>query len=192
MKKLLSLLFLIIIFGLTFSCSSYVPFTQKLKDKIQNNNLKIEKIQFYTDRKFYLERNLDSEDADVKKGEVILKNGFYFHRIIIPKLMPGVYVHSERNNSIWISFEEGISIEFGSRKEDKIDFGSIKEDKIGDFRLFGNNWINGTADTTYEGKTYRMKLSNKLTVARVTLLMKRSDRAKLKLESGKVKGRKID
>ncbi len=94
------------LFILFTSCSKTIYFNQDMRNNLNKNYLKIDKIQFYNSRKIILRRNLSYADTKVARGKIKLENGQYVENIIIPKKTPGVAI-SEGRNYINVAFEDG-------------------------------------------------------------------------------------
>lgn len=102
--RALGFLFLVIIF--LSSCSEKTQLTGSLMTLIKENQLPIEKIQFYNDNPLFLERELNASEANVKSGKVLIVNGKSINRITLEKQTPGLLVKQSQDHLI-ISFESG-------------------------------------------------------------------------------------
>ena len=103
MKK--GILFLAAVLFLT-SCSEKTYLTGSLMNVIKENQLPLNKIQFYNDNPVNLERELNASDANVKSGKIVIVNGKSINQIALVEQTPGVLV-KEANNQLLVSFEEG-------------------------------------------------------------------------------------
>ncbi len=105
-RKILSLIIFVSIF-LT-SCNSTIYFTQEMRNNIDENNLKIEDVQFYVSQKLILKRNLSSDEIKIARGEIKFENGQFVEEIIIPKNTPGIAVDLDID---WVDivFEQGFN-----------------------------------------------------------------------------------
>ena len=103
MKK--GILFLVAVLFLT-SCSEKTYLTGSLMNVIKENQLPLNKIQFYNDNPVNLERELNASDANVKSGKIVIVNGKSINQIALFEQTPGVLV-KEANNQLLVSFEEG-------------------------------------------------------------------------------------
>jgi len=100
---------LFIIISTTFfisSCSNLILFTQEIRDDLNENNLEIEKVQFYNSKKIILKRSLSKEETQIAKGVIRFENGQYFEEIIIPKKTKGIAV-CKGSKYLRIAFELG-------------------------------------------------------------------------------------
>lgn len=88
------------------SCSNLVYFTQDVRENLNENNLPVEKVQFYNSEKIVLKRNLALEETQIASGTIRLENGEYFEEIIIPKKTKGVVVNGS-DDYLQIAFERG-------------------------------------------------------------------------------------
>lgn len=133
------------------SCSSTKPtyFTSRSRDKIETNNVPLTKLQYYIDRDIELRRELNKEEADVKKGNIKIINGKYIDIVTLKKGTPGVCV-SQYPDKILVSFETGSSkfLTFGKTK-----FSTDKDP----YRLLAFDWYNnGDGYIKYDGKNYHI------------------------------------
>jgi hypothetical protein len=112
MKKILFIA--VVLPFLLSSCSFYkkafhvakTPFTSKERRLLESNDISLEKIQFYNDKKIVLKRELDSADTKVKSGLVQLENGKYINIVTLEKETPGTCT-GVTDSSILVSFEDG-------------------------------------------------------------------------------------
>lgn len=103
--KYLSLLSIIVLLILG-SCNSTIYFTQEMRNELNNNELDVGDVQFYTSRKLVLRRNLTYDETKIARGEIKFENGQYVEEIIIPKNTPGVAVNYN-SRRIDVAFEQG-------------------------------------------------------------------------------------
>lgn len=88
--RALGFLFLVVLF--LSSCSEKTQLTGSLMTLIKENQLPLEKIQFYNDNPLFLERELNASEANVKSGKVLIVNGKSINRITLEKQTPGLLV----------------------------------------------------------------------------------------------------
>jgi hypothetical protein len=103
MKKLVLLLLSVILLS---SCSEKTQLTGSLMTLIKENQLPLDKIQFYNDNALFLERELNASDANVKSGKITIVNGKSINRVSLEQETPGVLV-KETKDQLLISFEAG-------------------------------------------------------------------------------------
>lgn len=106
-RKFFSLLFVVAMIMLE-SCNSTIYFTQEMRNQLNDNQLKVEDVQFYNSRKLILKRNLTYDETKIARGEIKFENGQYVEEIIIPKNTPGVAVNST-GKRIDVAFEQGFN-----------------------------------------------------------------------------------
>lgn len=104
-KHLISLLGLTVLL-IVSSCNSTIYFTQDMRNNLNENNLNVKNVQFYTSRKLVLKRNLTYDETKIARGEIKFENGQYVEEIIIPKNTPGV-AEDFSSQRIDVSFEQG-------------------------------------------------------------------------------------
>ena len=103
MKKLAILLFATILFS---SCSQQEFLRGSTLATVKENNIPLQKIQFYNDNGLILEREMSSTDANVKAGALVFKNGKSINRITLDKQTPGALVKVD-GEKLLVSFDEG-------------------------------------------------------------------------------------
>lgn len=96
--------------GMLSSCSEKTQLTGSLMTLIKENQLPLDKIQFYNDNALFLERELNASDANVKSGKVMIVNGKSINRVNLEPQTPGVLI-KEQQEQLLISFEAGAGIE---------------------------------------------------------------------------------
>jgi hypothetical protein len=192
-----SLFTLVVIFAAIVLCSSscgrhaaaagsakdtiYVPFTKALKQRIENNHLDIKKIQFFVDQRLVLRRSMGTQKNDIKSGVILFENGQYINEVIIPKNTPGVCM-GVNGDRLLVSFEiQNNNVEFGP--------GGMNEAY---FTLYARNWSGGTADITYDNKTYKVQCASCFNAGDVKLGVRKSEADKLQKTQRVVEGRKVD
>ena len=161
--------------------AEYVPFTTSLKQRILNNNLDIKKVQFFIDQKLVLRKSLGTKKVDIKSGVLLFQNGEYIQEVVIPKYTPGVCESIDGNNLL-VSFES---------QNNNIPFGPGEYTRSY-FMLYGKNWINGTADITYDNTIYKVSCGSCANAADAKLVVKKSEADKYDRNLRIAKGRKVD
>lgn len=158
--------------------SQFVPFSRELQMKLAAYNVDVKRVQFYTDQKLILTRNLDSGKAEVSSGTIRFINGKKINEIVIPAYTPGI-IESADLNGIRVSFETGSSFLFvPAEGEDK-------------FVVAGNNWDNGTVEIPYERSIYRASCGPTGNVAELKLVVKLADVNTSDKKTRTLSGRKI-
>lgn len=89
-------------------------FTQDTRDRLENNEIPLNQVQFYLNSTIILERTVSSDSAAVSSGKVILEKGVYKNRIVIPANTPGIFSGTDGSNKLSVSFEAGNSLPFSS------------------------------------------------------------------------------
>ena len=108
MRKLSIYIIALIISTLT-SCSPKILFTNEIKQKLEEKELDINRVQFYNSKKIVLTRELPHDVAIIKKGTIRLENGKVIEQIIVKKSTPGVC-------DFWNENEMDITFEYGDGK----------------------------------------------------------------------------
>ncbi len=106
MIKNIVLVLFVIVSLLISSCSNLIFFTKDIRENLNDNNLEIEKVQYYNSKKIILRRSLSKEETQIAKGIIKLEDGNYFEEIIIPKQTKGIAV-STGSEFLKIAFETG-------------------------------------------------------------------------------------
>ena len=189
MKKSFYAILTIVGMSLLFSCSSskhaskdtvYIPFSKQLKQRVQNSNLDIKKVQFFVDQKLILRRSLGTQKSEIKSGVILFENGQYINEVIIPKYTPGI-CENVIGDKLMISFElQNNSIAFGP--------GGLNQDY---FTLYARNWNNGSAEMTYDNNSYKVQCVTCSNVGEVRLVVKKSEADKFQKNQRVVEGRKV-
>ncbi|GAC1383810.1 MAG: hypothetical protein NVSMB45_11400 [Ginsengibacter sp.] len=159
----------------------YVPFTKQLRQRIENNNLDIKKIQFFVDQQLIMRRTLGTEKADVKSGELLFEKGQYINEVVIPAFTPGV-LENIAGDRMKISFEI---------QNNEIEFAALGDNTF--YRLVGSNWnnANGSADIVYENKVYRVVCGSCSSAGDAKLVVIKKEIDKMDNKKRIVQGRKI-
>jgi hypothetical protein len=149
--KLLYTVAIILSAGFAVSCSSIKPtyFTHNARNKIEKNRVALTQLQYYIDRDIELRREVNKEDADVKKGNIKIIDGKYIDIVSLKKGTPGVCV-GQFPDKILVSFETGSNkfLTFGKTK-----YSTEKEP----YRLLAFDWYNnGDGYIKYDSKNYHI------------------------------------
>ena len=145
--SLYSLFFLIGIV-LISGCSPKVYFTGDIRQKMDENKIKMTDVQYYNDRQLVLRRELTSGDVNVTAGKIKIENGRYINEIVIKKLTPAICVE-EGTNTLKVTFEEGPGkvISFG------VD-GKSKSAQTLPYQIQADDWIKDFGKVFYDGQVY--------------------------------------
>jgi len=157
------------------------PFTRDMKLKLEKENIDLKQVQFYTDQKLILSRNLGEEKLAVSSGVVRLENGKYINEVIIPAFTPGVCEGTE-SDKLMISFEKG---------NNNLAFGPGSGYTFNEYSLYGTEWRNGTAAVTYDSNKFRARCGSCQDIASITLLIKKKELDKIEHKSRTLKGRTV-
>lgn len=179
-------LFILLIAVFLSSCSSSKSyFTSDTRNKIEQNSIPVDKLQYYIDKDVELKRELASGDATVKSGKVILENGKYVNLILLKKGTAGVCTGVYKN-SLDISFESGESSSLAFAA-------SNGRNANGAYSLDAEKWIKpyGSPEVgrvTYDGDVYFMRFSG----ARPKLMIKKTSTDKYEVNKRVMSGRKVE
>lgn len=105
----LRILFLLVVVIFLTSCQTKILFTYDIKEKLEEKDLDVKKVQFYNSDKIVLTRNMPHDEAIVADGEVRFENGQYIEEVIINRGTPGVCL-VDNDVIMGISFEDGSKI----------------------------------------------------------------------------------
>ena len=179
MKKLVYLLLGVILLS---SCSEKAQLTGSLMSLIKENQLPLDKIQFYNDNELFLEREVNASDANVKSGKIMLINGKTINRVSLEKETPGVLV-KENQDQLLISFEAGAGAEKSLR------FAPVMGER-GEYyyQLVDDSGSPTFSRLPYDGSKYLLVTPNKKSVR---LLIMKSSFSGLKVTSKRMRGNKI-
>jgi len=124
------------------SCSNLILFTQDIRNDLSDNNLEVEKVQYYNSDKIVLKRNLTKEETQIAKGTILLENGQYFEEIVIPKKTKGIAVKQGRKFL-------NIAFEVGENRDLRF---SLNDDN--QYQISADNWKNDYGCIDYDTTTY--------------------------------------
>lgn len=117
-------------------------FSQDIRDNLNENQLEVEKVQFYNSEKIVLKRSLTKEEIQIAKGTIRLEDGHYYEEIIIPKKTKGI-VDKKGSEYLKISFETG--------ENRNLRF-VLNDDKL--YQISANSWKNNYGCISYDTTTY--------------------------------------
>jgi hypothetical protein len=172
----------ILFFGLLFlaSCSEKTQLTGSLMTLIKENQLPLDKIQFYNDNALFLERELNASDANVKSGKVVIVNGKSINRVNLEPQTPGVLI-KENQDQLMISFEAGAGI------EKSLHFAPVLGERGEYFYQLVDDLGSPTfSRLQYDGNKYLLYNKKK-----VRLLIMKSSFSGLKVNSKRMRGNRI-
>jgi hypothetical protein len=166
--------------SLLTSCSEKTQLTGSLMTLIKENQLPLDKIQFYNDNALFLERELNASDANVKSGKVIIVNGKSINRVNLEPQTPGVLV-KEQQEQLLISFEAGAGI------EKSLHFAPVQERGEYYYQLVDETGSPTFSRLAYDGNKYLLYNKKK-----VRLLIMKSSFSGLKVNSKRMRGNRIN
>ena len=159
--------------------ASMVPFTKLKRQQLERNNINLTQVQFYIDQKITLRRMGGNDRQMVKGGTIVSENTHFANEIVIPAFTP-VVCDRVSGDSLMISFEAA---------NNDIPFGALYGSNT--YSVLGTNWINGSADVTYDNQTYRIICNSCENVAEVKLLIKETNIDKPTNANKTIVGRKL-
>jgi len=162
------------------SCSEKTQLTGSLMTLIKENQLPLEKIQFYNDNPLFLERELNASEANIKSGKVLIVNGKSINRITLEKQTPGLLIKQSQDHLL-------ISFESGAGEAKSLHFAPI----LGEKGEYFYQLVDESGSTTfsrlmYDGNKYL--LYNK---SKIRLEIMKSSFSGLKVNSKRMKGNRI-
>ncbi len=137
-----NIVLMVIISVLISSCSNLIFFTEDIRENLNENQLEVEKVQFYNSEKIVLRRSLSKEETQIAKGTIRLEDGHYFEEIIIPKKTKGVVV-KKGSEYLRVAFETG--------ENRNLRF-VINQDKY--YQISADNWENNYGCISYDTTLY--------------------------------------
>ena len=155
MYRKLNLLVFVLISLVISSCSNLIYFTQEIRSDLSENDLEVEKVQFYNSSKIILLRNLSKEETQIAKGTIRLENGEYYEEIIIPKKTKGVAV---RNGSEFLR----VAFETGEKRNLRFDMNENSK-----YQISADTWKDSYGCVVYDTSTYFIVPSSSNTVLMV-------------------------
>ncbi len=166
--------------GMLSSCSEKTQLTGSLMTLIKENQLPLDKIQFYNDNALFLERELNASDANVKSGKVVIVNGKSINRVNLEPQTPGVLI-KEQQEQLLVSFEAGAGI------EKSLHFAPVLGERGEYFYQLVDDLGSPTfSRLQYDGNKYLLYNKKK-----VRLLIMKSSFSGLKVNSKRMRGNRI-
>ncbi len=159
------------------SCSNKIPFTYDLKNKIENHDLDVSRVQFYNSEKIVLRSVAPLDNASIYNGEVSIENGKRVEEIVINKETPGV-CRVDENLNLGISFEPG--------NDKAIIFSLNKLTKTYDLRI--NREGGGSGKVIYDSVIYSLQPTPKIPI----LLIEKDDKYIYQLNQRILKGQRVN
>jgi hypothetical protein len=180
--------FLLIALGLFLvSCGSQKSyFTVAVRDRLEENSVPLNQLQFYVDRDVELRRELTSGNIQVSSGKVKFENGKYIHIILLKRNTPGICTTS-KDNKLDISFEtgDGKFLTFGVATNAAPEAG---------YQIFAREWINSGKGSgnefgkiMYDNQEYYIQPGG----AKAKIMIRKSVVAKFEVKKRVMKGRKV-
>ena len=155
MYRKLNLLVFVLISLVISSCSNLIYFTQEIRTDLSENDLEVEKVQFYNSSKITLLRNLTKEETQIAKGTIRLENGEYYEEIIIPKKTKGVAV---RYGSEFLR----VAFETGEKRNLRFDMNENSK-----YQISADTWKDSYGCVVYDTSTYFIMPSSSNTLLMV-------------------------
>lgn len=101
-SQLRMLIFSFVVF--LVSCTPKAYFFEETSKRIKHHNQTLTQVQFYTDQRMILKREVSSDDIQIKSGKVKFENGVYQHHLVFKKHTPGIFV-KEDSSAVYIRFD---------------------------------------------------------------------------------------
>jgi len=181
MKNIVPLILLsIVAFSFSAGTTTKVYFSQDTRLEMENDSIDLKKLQYYTDRRITLRRELSSGDVNVTAGTVKYENGRYINEIILKKYTPGICLE-EGVNTLVISFEEGDSHSLSFGKD-------TRASKSVPYQIQADDWVKDYGKVFYDDNTYFITPGS----SEAKLLIGKSDLEKTTVDKRYVKGRKVE
>lgn len=181
MKSIYVSILIVSISFVSISCSSSKTYlTPQVRERIENNGVNLNKLQFYIDRNIELKREVTKEEAKITKGNIKIENGKYINIIKLKKNTPGI-CSSTLTDKVQVSFENG--------ENKSLTFGRTKSGGLYDpYKILAFEWFkNGDGMIRYEGKSYRIDQGTDASVMIKSKFIRKSDEVKeRKMEGVKI------
>ena len=159
------------------SCNNKMLFTWDLKQKIDQRELDLQKVQFYNSDKITLRRVLPHNEAVVAEDTIKFEDGQYIEEIIIKKETPGICEEAS-------DFDLNISFEPGNNKT--IAFSLNKLDKTYELNVAKRG--NEKGRIVYDSMVYVVQADKQLP----KLMIEKNDVYIYKVDQRILKGRKVN
>ena len=143
--------------------ATLTPFTKLKRQQLERNNVDMTQIQFYVDQKIILRRMSGGDREVVKNGAIVTENSHTSNEIVIPAFTP-VLCDRVVGDTMMMSFEA---------QNNDLPFGTTYGGNT--FSVLGTNWINGSADVTYDNQVYRIICGSCGNIAEVRLMVKETN-----------------
>ena len=159
------------------SCSNKIYFTNEMRIKLDEYDLEINKVQFYTSKKIAFRRILPYDSAGIASGEIRFENGKLIDNIIIKKNTPGT-CEFVQDGILNMAFEQG---------ENK--YLKFKTNLSGQYyELFVNQDLRNYGELVYDSTKYIIQAGSE----KARLLVKKDQDYILKVQQRVIKGRKVN
>lgn len=176
-KYIISPITIFIIALLLTSCSNKIFFTNEMRLKLDDYDLEINKVQFYTSKKIVFRRVLPYDSAKIARGEIRFENGKLIESIIIKKNTPGT-CEFVNDGILNMTFEQG---------DDK--YLKFKPNKSGNYyELFVKQDLLNYGEIVYDSIKYIIQPGSE----RARLLVKKNEDYLLRVQQRIIKGRKVN
>ena len=189
MKKLALFLFATVLLS---SCSEKAFLTGSILATVKENNIPLQKIQFYNDNGLILEREVSSTDANVKAGALVFKNGKSINRVSLEKQTPGALL-KEEGDKLYVSFDnpakESNSLIFAPVVGERGEYFYQLVDETGNSSISRLNF-EGSKYLVYNEK-YEGLTKSVTKTPRVRLMIMKSSLSGLKVNSKRMKGNRV-
>ena len=159
------------------SCSNKIYFTNEMRMKLNEYDLEINKVQFYTSDKIVFKKMMPYDSAAIANGAIRFEKGEMINSVIIKKNTPGTCEFVE-NGLMNMAFETG---------ENKyLIFNTDVSGKY--YQLFINQDLRSYGEIIYDGENYLIQPGSE----KAKLLVKRDQEYIRKIQERVVKGRKVN
>ena len=178
MRKFFANTVSILLISLVFSsCSNKMYFTNDMRIKLNEHDLAINKVQFYTSDKITFQKVLPFDTAAIANGEIKFENGRLIDNIIIKKNTPGTCEFVE-DGLLNMAFEAG---------ENK--YLIFKVSRSGKYyELLVNQDKNNYGQLVYDNEKYIIQQGSE----KARLLVRKDEDYILRVQQRVVKGRKVN
>jgi len=172
---------ILVVFLTATSCSQKIVFTSELRNKLEQQDVNLKKIQFYNSDKIVLSREQEKpEDYSVRSGTVKIEEGKIIEEIVIKKKTPGVCIEVNPYH-LNISFESG--------NDKYLKFGRKAGPQLGNtFKIYAKKWKDKTGIVEYGDTVYTTQKK----AASSHLLVKKKQVYELIKEKRVAEGQKIN
>jgi len=177
--KLKNSLFIFFIGLFLASCSpKLTPFTQRLYTESNWTKAELKQIQFYLSEDIKLKRALSGGSSEIANGKIRIEDGRQIEEVVIPKMTPGIFLFSPKDNRFAISFEDSDArfLMFGPNPKAN-----------NRYVLLASEWKGRTGKVKYDDKTWRIDANDAI----ANLLVDLKKVRKVTVNSRTAGGRKI-